>query len=130
MTDDSVLQEHHEDPRLVQMMIIGDGGERNIVRFSKIDLNYKRKVHEKSVQSVASIVTLVIKREGRSLSPSENRERCSIGIQQPATDSHFNSVLFPYSSSGRVHPGRRRRERIPAQVQVVKGVNAGRQDIV
>ncbi len=39
MTDDSVLQEHHEDPRLVQMMIIGDGGERNTVRFPKIDLN-------------------------------------------------------------------------------------------
>ncbi len=60
MTDDSVLQEHHEDPRLVQMMIIGDGGERNTVRFPKIDLNYKRKVHEKSVQSVApaSIDTL------------------------------------------------------------------------
>ena len=29
MTDDSVLQVHSEDPRLVQMKILGEGGERS-----------------------------------------------------------------------------------------------------
>ena len=27
VTDDTVLEEHNEDPRLVQMRLIGDGGE-------------------------------------------------------------------------------------------------------
>ena len=27
LTDDTVLEEHYEDPRLTQMQIIGDGGE-------------------------------------------------------------------------------------------------------
>ena len=27
LTDDNVLQEHYEDPRLVQMTLLGSGGE-------------------------------------------------------------------------------------------------------
>lgn len=27
MTDDTVLEDHNEDPSLVQMRLIGDGGE-------------------------------------------------------------------------------------------------------
>jgi len=39
VTDDTVLEEHNEDPRLVQMRLIGDGG--NSMSFFKYKfLNY------------------------------------------------------------------------------------------
>lgn len=33
LTDDTVLEEHNEDPTLVQMRLLGDGGRETLSRF-------------------------------------------------------------------------------------------------
>ncbi len=41
LTDDTVLEEHLEDPRLTQMKLLGDGGEKALSGHSGLHSSYK-----------------------------------------------------------------------------------------
>ena len=43
LTDDTVLEEHFEDPRLTQMKLLGEGGKQ--IKFFLIEKDFQIKVH-------------------------------------------------------------------------------------